>query len=291
MDSIAAFLDRLWLQRGLSPATIEAYSRDLHMFQQWVEKPIETVSEFELLDYLAQRHSEGLSSRSSARFLSSLRAFFRDALDNELVQQDPTANVRRPILGRPLPEALSEEEVNLLIQSPDPNSGPIELRDRVMLEVLYATGLRVSELVGLQLTSVNIRQGIVRVLGKGSSERLVPIGEDALTWLERYIDNGRSALLKRRLSDVLFLSNRGQMMTRQTFWHAVKKYSMRAGILRPISPHTLRHAFATHLLNHGADLRAVQMMLGHADLSTTQIYTHVAKERLKALHSEHHPRG
>ena len=291
MDSIAAFLDRLWLQRGLSPATIEAYSRDLHMFQQWVEKPIETVSEFELLDYLAQRHSEGLSSRSSARFLSSLRAFFRDALDNELVQQDPTANVSRPILGRPLPEALSEEEVNLLIQSPDPNSGPIELRDRVMLEVLYATGLRVSELVGLQLTSVNIRQGIVRVLGKGSSERLVPIGEDALTWLERYIDNGRSALLKRRLSDVLFLSNRGQMMTRQTFWHAVKKYSMRAGIRRPISPHTLRHAFATHLLNHGADLRAVQMMLGHADLSTTQIYTHVAKERLKALHSVHHPRG
>ena len=291
MDSIAAFLDRLWLQRGLSPATIEAYSRDLHMFQQWVEKPIETVSEFELLDYLAQRHSEGLSSRSSARFLSSLRAFFRDALDNELVQQDPTANVRRPILGRSLPEALSEEEVNLLIQSPDPNSGPIELRDRVMLEVLYATGLRVSELVGLQLTSVNIRQGIVRVLGKGSSERLVPIGEDALTWLERYIDNGRSALLKRRLSDVLFLSNRGQMMTRQTFWHAVKKYSMRAGIRRPISPHTLRHAFATHLLNHGADLRAVQMMLGHADLSTTQIYTHVAKERLKALHSVHHPRG
>ena len=291
MDSIAAFLDRLWLQRGLSPATIEAYSRDLHMFQQWVEKPIETVSEFELLDYLAQRHSEGLSSRSSARFLSSLRAFFRDALDNELVQQDPTANVRRPILGRPLPEALSEEEVDLLIQSPDPNSGPIELRDRVMLEVLYATGLRVSELVGLQLTSVNIRQGIVRVLGKGSSERLVPIGEDALTWLERYIDNGRSALLKRRLSDVLFLSNRGQMMTRQTFWHAVKKYSMRAGIRRPISPHTLRHAFATHLLNHGADLRAVQMMLGHADLSTTQIYTHVAKERLKALHSVHHPRG
>ena len=291
MDSIAAFLDRLWLQRGLSPATIEAYSRDLHMFQQWVEKPIETVSEFELLDYLAQRHSEGLSSRSSARFLSSLRAFFRDALDNELVQQDPTANVRRPILGRPLPEALSEEEVNLLIQSPDPNSGPIEVRDRVMLEVLYATGLRVSELVGLQLTSVNIRQGIVRVLGKGSSERLVPIGEDALIWLERYIDNGRSTLLKRRLSDVLFLSNRGQMMTRQTFWHAVKKYSMRAGILRPISPHTLRHAFATHLLNHGADLRAVQMMLGHADLSTTQIYTHVAKERLKALHSVHHPRG
>ena len=291
MDSIAAFLDRLWLQRGLSPATIEAYSRDLHMFQQWVEKPIETVSEFELLDYLAQRHSEGLSSRSSARFLSSLRAFFRDALDNELVQQDPTANVRRPILGRPLPEALSEEEVNLLIQSPDPNSGPIELRDRVMLEVLYATGLRVSELVGLQLTSVNIRQGIVRVLGKGSSERLVPIGQDALTWLERYIDNGRSTLLKRRLSDVLFLSNRGQMMTRQTFWHAVKKYSMRAGIRRPISPHTLRHAFATHLLNHGADLRAVQMMLGHADLSTTQIYTHVAKERLKALHSVHHPRG
>ena len=291
MDSIAAFLDRLWLQRGLSPATIEAYSRDLHMFQQWVEKPIETVSEFELLDYLAQRHSEGLSSRSSARFLSSLRAFFRDALDNELVQQDPTANVSRPILGRPLPEALSEEEVNLLIQSPDPNSGPIELRDRVMLEVLYATGLRVSELVGLQLTSVNIRQGIVRVLGKGSSERLVPIGEDALTWLGRYIDNGRSALLKRRLSDVLFLSNRGQMMTRQTFWHAVKKYSMRAGIRRPISPHTLRHAFATHLLNHGADLRAVQMMLGHADLSTTQIYTHVAKERLKALHSVHHPRG
>ena len=291
MDSIAAFLERLWLQRGLSPATIEAYSRDLHMFQQWVEKPIETVSEFELLDYLAQRHSEGLSSRSSARFLSSLRAFFRDALDNELIQQDPTANVRRPILGRPLPEALSEEEVNLLIQSPDPNSGPIELRDRVMLEVLYATGLRVSELVGLQLTSVNIRQGIVRVLGKGSSERLIPIGEDALTWLGRYIDNGRSALLKRRLSDVLFPSNRGQMMTRQTFWHAVKKYSLRVGIRRPISPHTLRHAFATHLLNHGADLRAVQMMLGHADLSTTQIYTHVAKERLKALHSEHHPRG
>ncbi|MBM30583.1 MAG: site-specific tyrosine recombinase XerD [Gammaproteobacteria bacterium] len=291
MDSIAAFLERLWLQRGLSPATIEAYSRDLHMFQQWVEKPIETVSEFELLDYLAQRHSEGLSSRSSARFLSSLRAFFRDALDNELIQQDPTANVRRPILGRPLPEALSEEEVDLLIQSPDPNSGPIELRDRVMLEVLYATGLRVSELVGLQLTSVNIRQGIVRVLGKGSSERLIPIGEDALTWLGRYIDNGRSALLKRRLSDVLFPSNRGQMMTRQTFWHAVKKYSLRVGIRRPISPHTLRHAFATHLLNHGADLRAVQMMLGHADLSTTQIYTHVAKERLKALHSEHHPRG
>ena len=291
MDSIAAFLDRLWLQRGLAPATIEAYSRDLRMFQQWVAKPIEVVNEFELLEYLAQRHSEGLSSRSSARFLSSLRAFFHDAIDNELVQKDPTVNVRRPILSRTLPEILSEEEVDLLIRSPDPNSGSIELRDRVMLEVLYATGLRVSELVGLRLTSLNLRQGIVRVLGKGSSERLVPIGEDALIWLERYLENGRPDLLKERLSDVLFLSNRGQMMTRQTFWHAVKKYSARVGIRRVISPHTLRHAFATHLLNHGADLRAVQMMLGHADLSTTQIYTHVAKERLKALHSEHHPRG
>ena len=291
MDSIAAFLDRLWFQRGLSPATIEAYSRDLRKFQQWAAKPIETINEFELLEYLAHRHSEGLSSRTSARFLSSVRAFFRDAIDIELVIRDPSANVSRPILGQPLPESLTEEEVDLLLRSPDPNMSPVELRDRVMLEILYATGLRVSELVGLQLTSVNVRQGIVRVLGKGSRERLIPMGDDALIWLEEYINNGRQSLLKGRLSDVLFPSNRGQMMTRQTFWHAVKKYALRVGISRSISPHSLRHAFATHLLNHGADLRAVQMMLGHADLSTTQIYTHVARERLKVLHSKHHPRG
>ena len=291
MDSIAAFLDRLWLQQGLSPATIEAYSRDLRKLQEWAAKPVETINEFELLEYLAQRHNEGLSSRTHARFLSSLRAFFRDAIDTELVARDPSANVRQPILGRPLPESLTEDEIDLLLRSPDPNASSIELRDRVMLEILYATGLRVSELVGLRLTSVNMRQGIVRVLGKGSRERLVPVGDDALIWLEEYLDNGRQSFLKGGPSEVLFLSNRGKMMTRQTFWHAVKKYALRAGISRSISPHTLRHAFATHLLNHGADLRAVQMMLGHADLSTTQIYTHVARERLKVLHSKHHPRG
>ena len=287
-------LDYLWMERGLSRATLDGYRQDLLGLADWLQRDLTTAQESDLQAFLADRLRTRRSPRTVARFLSAARGFYRRAVETGAMAEDPTANLRPPALGRPLPDGLSENEVEQLLQAPrsdEPLGCPGGFRDRVMLETLYATGLRVSELVSLTLAAVNLRAGAVRVVGKGGKERLVPLGEVALRWIERYVATARPHILKGRASDALFPSNRGKAMTRQTFWHAIKRYAAQAGIDRDISPHTLRHAFATHLVNHGADLRAVQLMLGHADLSTTQIYTHVARDRLKRLHAEHHPRG
>ena len=293
-DVIDGHLDHLWLEYGLSRATLASYRRDLAGFAAWLERDLQTASEADLHRYLADRLAAGRSPRTIARFLSAARSFYRRAAEAGTVPADPTANVSRPLLGRPLPGSLTETEIENLLAAPkcdEPTTAPEGFRDRVMLELLYATGLRVSELVGLTVPALNLRRGTVQVIGKGGKERLVPVGEVALGWVRRYLDEARPALLGQRSSDALFPSNRGTAMTRQAFWHAVKRHAAAAGIDRSISPHTLRHAFATHLVDHGADLRAVQLMLGHADLSTTQIYTHVARQRLQELHAEHHPRG
>ncbi|HBW07642.1 MAG TPA: site-specific tyrosine recombinase XerD, partial [Pseudomonas sp.] len=243
-----------------------------------------------ILDHLAWRLNNGYKARSTARFLSGLRGFYRYLLREGEIAVDPTLRVDLPRLGRPLPKALSEADVEALLTAPDIGE-PLGLRDRAMLEVLYACGLRVTELISLTLEQVSMRQGVVRTFGKGNKERLVPLGDEALHWLERYQRDGRELLLSGKASDVLFPSQRGGQMTRQTFWHRIKLHAKVAGVAASISPHTLRHAFATHLLNHGADLRTVQMLLGHSDLSTTQIYTHIARARLQELHAAHHPRG
>ena len=293
-SAIDAHLDHLWLERGLSRATLAGYRQDLLGLARWLDRDPTQATEGDLQHYLAERLAARQSPRTVARFLSAARSFYRRAVETGAIGNDPTANLSSPLLGRPLPGSLSEDEVERLLNAPnsnDPIGEPAGYRDRVMLETLYATGLRVSELVSLTLTAVNLRTGAVQVVGKGGKERLVPVGEVALAWIERYASTARPAILNGRPSDALFPSNRGKAMTRQTFWHAIKRYAKAADINRDISPHTLRHAFATHLVNHGADLRAVQLMLGHADLSTTQIYTHVARDRLKRLHAEHHPRG
>lgn len=287
---IDQFLDEIWLEKGLSANTLAAYRRDLVYLAQQSPVPLLQATDKDLLAVIAARFEAGYQARSSARWLSCVKGFYRNALARGRITEDPTAHLQQPKLGRPLPGSLSEAEVTALLAAPDLTTA-IGLRDRTMLEVLYACGLRISELVTLSAGSINLSQGVVRVTGKGSKERLIPMGAEAIRWLVRYAEEGREVLLKGKHSPALFPSQRGQFMTRQTFWHAVKKYALKAGISRPVSPHTLRHAFATHLLNHGADLRAVQMMLGHADLSTTQIYTHVAQARLQQLHSEHHPRG
>ena len=243
-----------------------------------------------ILDHLAWRLNAGYQARSTARFLSGLRGFYRFLLREGLIEQDPTLQVELPQLGRPLPKSLSETDVEALLAAPDIGE-PIGLRDRAMLEVLYACGLRVTELISLTLEQVNLRQGVLRVFGKGSKERLVPLGEEAMVWVARYVRDSRPLLLDGKPSDVLFPSLRGEQMTRQTFWYRIKHQARVAGISKSLSPHTLRHAFATHLLNHGANLRVVQMLLGHSELSTTQIYTHEARARLQALHAAHHPRG
>ena len=292
--AVDAHLDHLWMERGLSRATLDGYRRDLAGFQDWLQRDLLSASESDLQGYLAARLADHRSPRTVARFLAAARSFYGHAVANGALAADPTANVSRPLLGRPLPGSLSEEEVERLLKAPrsdDPEGDPLGFRDRAMLETLYATGLRVSELVSLSLAAANLRAGLVQVVGKGGKERLVPLGEVALGWIERHLAMARPRILGGRPSDALFPSNRARAMTRQTFWHIVKRYAAAAGIEREISPHTLRHAFATHLVNHGADLRAVQLMLGHADLSTTQIYTHVARDRLKRLHAEHHPRG
>ena len=295
---IDAYLDALWLEKGLAANTLAAYRRDLTAFGAWLhrtlDRTLDSARTHDIQEYLADRHAAGASARSTARLLSCLRGYYRAAVDAGRLERDPTTDVAQPLLGRPLPKSLAENEVEALLAAPnvdDPTANPAEYRDRTMLELLYATGLRVSELVGLGVSALNLRQGVVRVTGKGDKERLVPVHEEALDWVGRYLPTARPALLRGRPSDALFPSNRGTPMTRQAFWHAIKRYARRAGIEREISPHTLRHAFATHLVNNNADLRAVQMMLGHADLSTTQIYTHVARDRLKRLHSTHHPRG
>ena len=286
------FIDLIWLEKGLSTNTLSAYRQDLTSFNKWLgDTKIKSVSKADLLDYLSFRFNEGYNSRSTARALSSLRAFYNYLTNEYNLQENPTAKIDSPKLGHSLPKVLSEEDVELLIKTPD-TSSPIGLRDRAMLELLYACGLRVSELINLDLLSLNTRQGIVRVMGKGEKERLVPLGEEALSWLNKYLEEGRDLLCKKDNRDsALFLSKRGKSMTRQTFWYRIKEYAIQSGVDKAISPHTLRHAFATHLLNHGADLRTVQLLLGHTSLSTTQIYTQVARHRMKEIHTEHHPRG
>ncbi|OEC37417.1 integrase/recombinase XerD [Pseudomonas cuatrocienegasensis] len=290
---IDRFLEALWLEKGLSVHTRAAYRSDLALFNGWLQErgvELATAERAVILDHLAWRVNEGYKARSTARMISGLRGFYRFLLREGVIAVDPTLQVDLPQLGRPLPKSLSEADVDALLAAPDTDD-PLGMRDRAMLEVLYACGLRVSELTGLTLEQVNLRQGVLRVFGKGSKERLVPLGEEAIEWLERYQREARALLLAGRPSDVLFPSLRGEQMTRQTFWHRIKLHARVAGIASSLSPHTLRHAFATHLLNHGADLRVVQLLLGHSDLSTTQIYTHVARARLQALHSQHHPRG
>lgn len=288
---IDAFLDSLWMERGLSENTLNAYRSDLHAYAKWLASRGSSVTETQSADVLAYLASQASKSvRTSARKLSSLRRLFQHLLREGKMQQDPSEQVDSPRMGRPLPKSMTEAEVEALLDAPDIETA-LGLRDRTMLEVLYATGLRVSELISLKLDQLNLRQGVIRVVGKGNKERLVPLGEEALHWLERYIKEARPNLFKRTPDATLFPSKRGIMMTRQNFWYAIRRYAVCAGIKKVLSPHVLRHAFATHLLNHGADLRVVQMLLGHSDISTTQIYTHVAKERLKYLHAEHHPRG
>jgi integrase/recombinase XerD len=287
-----AFIDHLWLEDGLSRNTLESYRRDLQLFADWLQKKnldLAAAQQAEIQQYLAVRFPKS-KPRSISRLIASLRRFYRYALRENQVPVDPTLQIDSPKLPRSLPKSLTEEEVESLLVAPE-IAQSLGLRDRAMLEILYACGLRVSELVGLKVTEVSLSEGVIRVTGKGSKTRLVPMGEEAVEWVARYLKESRPIILQRQLSDSLFVTQRGEAMTRQAFWYLIKRYALKAGIKKPLSPHVLRHAFATHLLNHGADLRVVQMLLGHADISTTQIYTHVARERLKQLHAMHHPRG
>ena len=293
-DAIARFLDGLWAESGLARATLDSYRRDLDGLARWLVTrgvTLERAARADLFAYLSARAGLGYAPRSDARLLSALRAFYGRLVRQSARADDPTALLEPPRLGRSLPKALAESEVESLLQAPDTGS-PAGLRDRAMLELMYASGLRVSELVGLPGTALNLRQGVLRVLGKGNKERLVPLGEEAQHWLERYLAQARPALAGGRAVAPLFVTAGGEALTRQQFWALVKALARRAGLdAAKVSPHGLRHSFATHLLNHGADLRALQMLLGHASLSTTQIYTLVAREQLKRLHAQHHPRG
>jgi len=289
------FIDRLWLEDGLARNTLEAYRRDLKLFGTWLGargSSLGAAHAGDIQGYLAHRHASGAVPRAStqARLLASLRRLYQYLLRERRATEDPTLAIEPPKRTPRFPKSLSEADVEALLGAPDPRT-TLGLRDRAMLETLYATGLRVSELVGLKSVEVGLDMGVVRVIGKGSKERLVPLGEEAMAWITRHLRESRPQLLRGRTSDFVFVTARGQPMTRQAFWQLIKRYAARAIPGRALSPHTLRHAFATHLLNHGADLRVVQMLLGHADISTTQIYTHVARERLKALHAKHHPRG
>ncbi len=294
---IDLYLDQLWAERGLSKLSLDAYRRDLKALALWLKqssqsagKSLQSAAQAEIQSYLQYRFEANYSARSTARALSAVRGLYRWMLRESMIESDPTSLIENPRTGRPLPKSLTETEVEALLAEPDAEDA-LELRDKAMLEVLYGAGLRVSELVGLNLDQVSLRQGVVRTFGKGNRERLVPLGEEALYWVERYIRQSRSEFTGGAPVDALFLSRRKKHMTRQSFWYRVKFYAHRAGIKIHLSPHVLRHAFATHLLNHGADLRVVQMLLGHSDLSTTQIYTHIALARLKELHGEHHPRA
>ncbi len=294
-DLLDEFCDSLWLEDGLSRNTLESYRRDLRKFAAWLEKQraasILATTHADIQGFLAYLVTEQKAkATSTSRAISSLKRLFRYLLRQNKVSTDPTLQIATPKLPRSLPKTLTEQDVELLLQAPDVDT-PLGMRDRTMLEVLYATGLRVSELIGLSVAQVSLDMGVVRVMGKGSKERLVPLGEEALDWLRRYLQEARVVLLAGKLSDAMFVTQRGTAMTRQMFWYLIKRHAKHGGLHKSLSPHTLRHAFATHLLNHGADLRVVQLLLGHADISTTQIYTHVARERLKALHAMHHPRG
>ncbi|MFZ6649748.1 site-specific tyrosine recombinase XerD [Undibacterium sp. TJN25] len=292
-SQIDQFCDSLWLEDGLSKNTLEAYRRDMRLFAEYLfgkyGKDLYQAAEADILAYIADKHSESKATSANRR-LSVLKRFYQMAFRQNLVSANPCTRLKSARQPSRLPKTLSEKQVETLLQAPDDKT-PHGLRDRTMLEVLYACGLRVSELVGLRSVEVGLNEGVIRVTGKGSKTRLVPFGEVARMWMECYLKEGRPAILNGQVDDALFVTARGGAMTRQMFWILIKKYALQAEITVPLSPHTLRHAFATHLLNHGADLRVVQLLLGHADISTTQIYTHVARERLKKLHAEHHPRG
>jgi len=292
-DTIVKFLDALWLEKGLSDNTLQAYRSDITAFAKWSEKQNLSLTQIQpqhVNSYLVFLAEKSRSARSQARLLSCLRQLYGYLVREQTIAVDPTSLIPLPKVGRSLPKYLSEKDVEALINAPDTFT-VLGLRDRAMLEIIYASGLRVSELVDLELSQLNLRQGVVRVQGKGDKQRLVPFGEQASEWIERYLNESRLELLKNSQSDSLFVTNRKKSMTRQAFWHIIKKYAFQIGIKEALSPHTLRHAFATHLLNHGADLRVVQMLLGHSDISTTQIYTHIAQARLENIHAEHHPRG
>lgn len=291
---VERFLDSIWLEKGLSENTLQSYRHDLDKLVGWLSKQsmsLFTVTTYDLQAYQAWLLEQNYKQTSRARMLSAIRRLFQYFTREKLRSDDPSALLIAPKLPKRLPKDLSEQQIEALLDAPIVED-PLELRDKAMLELLYATGLRVTELVSLTMENMSLRQGVVRVMGKGGKERLVPMGENAIEWIETYIEQGRPALLGEKSSDVVFPSKRARQMTRQTFWHRIKFYAQHAGIdSEALSPHVLRHAFATHLLNHGADLRVVQMLLGHSDLSTTQIYTHVATERLKQIHQEHHPRA
>ena len=293
-DLIDEFCDALWLEDGLARNTLDSYRRDLVQFRDWLSdkqgKALLAAGHADLLGFLADKVKQRAKASTTSRELSTLKRFYRFALRQGKIADDPTLKIDAPKLPRSLPKSLTEEDVEKLLAAPRIEEA-LGLRDKTMLETLYASGLRVSELVTLKVPQVSEDMGVVRVMGKGSKERLVPLGEEALSWIRRYLREARPALLGGRTSDDLFVTTRGAAMTRQAFWYLLKRYAAQAGLGKPISPHTLRHAFATHLLNHGADLRVVQLLLGHSDISTTQIYTHVARERMKQLHAKHHPRG
>ena len=292
-ELVDRFLDAIWMERGLSQNTLGAYRADLMTLGRGLaenEKTIEKADKADLLAFIAGRVEGGAKPRSTARQLSSFRRFFRYIMREGMRDTDPTADIEMPRIGRSLPKTLSEDEVESLLNAPNTDE-PLGHRDRAMLELLYATGLRVSELINLKQSQVNFNQGVLRIIGKGDRERLIPLGDESQRWLKEFIDGPRMEILLERQTDYLFPTRRGDRMTRQAFWHIIKRYAEKSGVRQKMSPHSLRHAFATHLLNRGADLRVVQLLLGHSDLSTTQIYTHVARERLKDLHGEHHPRG
>ncbi len=292
-ELVDRFLDAIWMERGLSQNTLGAYRADLMTLGRSLaenEKTIEMADKADLLEFIAGRVEGGAKPRSTARQLSSFRRFFRYIMREGLRDTDPTADIEMPRIGRSLPKTLSEDEVDSLLNAPNTDE-PLGHRDRAMLELLYATGLRVSELINLTQSQINFNQGVLRIVGKGDRERLIPLGDESQHWIREFIDGPRMEILLERQTDYLFPTRRGDRMTRQAFWHIIKRYAEKAGVRKKLSPHSLRHAFATHLLNRGADLRVVQLLLGHSDLSTTQIYTHVARERLKDLHGEHHPRG
>ncbi len=290
---IDKFIDAIWMERGLSKNTLGAYRADLIALARWlpsIDSLIERASKADLLAFIAHRVDNGAKPRSTARQLSSFRRFFRYLVREKLIDTDPTVDIEMPRIGRSLPKSLSEQEVEDLLAAPAIED-PLGHRDRAMLELLYATGVRVSELINLKLSQINLNQGVLRIVGKGDRERLIPLGAESQRWLREFIEGPRVEILLERQTDYVFPTRRGDRMTRQAFWHIIKRYAQKAGVGQKMSPHTLRHAFATHLLNNGADLRVVQLLLGHSDLSTTQIYTHVARERLKDLHANHHPRG
>ncbi len=290
---IDQFIDHLWLEDGLAKNTLESYRFDLMQFSEFLngdsKKILLEADQSNIQAYLANKFSH-VKARSISRSIATLRRFYRYHLREHHINEDPTLHIEAPKLPKSLPKSLNETEVESLLKAPDIEA-PLGLRDRAMLELLYACGLRVTELISLRVTEVSLSDGVIRVTGKGSKTRLVPMGEVAVEWIDRYLKEARPSILNQHASDDLFVTQRGELMTRQSFWHLIKRYALIAGIQKTLSPHVLRHAFATHLLNHGADLRVVQMLLGHADISTTQIYTHVARERLKKLHETHHPRG